>query len=54
MSELTMLQRAMRIVEKHEPSLFNVHTQKGRDFIRDMNKLLHLHEYSTNLKNKTL
>jgi hypothetical protein len=40
MSELTLLQRAMRIVEEHEPGLFDVHTNKGRDFIRAMDNLL--------------
>jgi hypothetical protein len=40
MSELTLLQKAMRIVEQHEPSLFDVHTQKGRNFIHDMHDLL--------------
>lgn len=40
MNELTLLQKAMRIVEEHEPSLFDVHTNKGRDFIRAMSKLI--------------
>lgn len=40
MNELTLLQKAMRIVEKHEPGLFDVHTQKGRNFIHDMQDLL--------------
>jgi hypothetical protein len=40
MSKLTFLQKAMRIVEQHEPSLFAVHTQKGRNFIHDMHELL--------------
>jgi|LakMenEpi03Aug12_release.lakeMendotaPanAssembly.Ray.scaffolds.fasta_scaffold6156913_1 hypothetical protein len=40
MSELTLLQKAMRVVEEHEPSLFDVHTNKGRDFIRAMHNLL--------------
>jgi hypothetical protein len=40
MSELTLLQKAMRVVEQHEPSLFDVHTQKGRNFIHDMHDLL--------------
>ena len=31
MEELTLLQRAMRIVEQHAPALFDVHTQRGRD-----------------------
>ena len=42
MSELTLLQRAMRIVEEHEPGLFDVHTNKGRDFIRAMSELLNV------------
>ena len=40
MSKLTFLQKVMRIVEQHEPSLFAVHTQKGRNFIHDMHDLL--------------
>ena len=40
MSELTLLQKAMRVVEEHEPGLFDVHTNKGRDFIRAMSELL--------------
>ena len=42
MSELTLLQKAMRVVEEHEPSLFDVHTNKGRDFIRAMSELLNV------------
>jgi hypothetical protein len=42
MSELTLLQRAMRVVEEHEPGLFDVHTNKGRDFIRAMSELLNV------------
>jgi hypothetical protein len=42
MSELTLLQKAMRVVEEHEPSLFDVHTNKGRDFIRSMSELLNV------------
>lgn len=53
MDELTLLQRAMRIVEKHEPGLFDVNTQKGRNFIHDMQSLLHMVEYSHNLKTKS-
>ena len=40
MEELTLLQRAMRIVEQHAPALFDVHTQRGRDFIHAMQELL--------------
>ena len=40
MSELTLLQKAMRVVEEHEPSLFDVHTNKGRDFIRHMSRIV--------------
>ena len=40
MNDLTILQKAMRIVEQHEPGLFDVHTQKGRDFIHHMQELL--------------
>lgn len=40
MSELTLLQKAMRIVEEHEPSLFDVYTNKGRDFIHAMSKVV--------------
>jgi len=40
MSKLTFLQKIMRIVEQHEPSLFAVHSQKGRNFIHDMQELL--------------
>jgi hypothetical protein len=40
--ELTLLQLAMRIVEKHAPELFQVHSQKGRDFIHDMTQILEL------------
>jgi hypothetical protein len=40
MDELTLLQKAMRMVEKHEPGLFDVHTQRGRNFIQDMQDLL--------------
>ena len=40
MNELTLLQKAMRIVEEHEPSLFDVHTNKGRDFICAMSELI--------------
>jgi hypothetical protein len=40
MSELTLLQKAMRVVEEHEPSLFDVHTNKGRDFIRHMARIV--------------
>ena len=46
MNELTLLQKAMRIVEEHEPSLFDVHTNKGRDFIRAMSKLIKEKEQS--------
>ena len=46
MNELTLLQKAMRIVEEHEPSLFDVHTNKGRDFIRAMSKLIEEKEQS--------
>ena len=46
MNELTLLQKAMRIVEEHEPSLFEVHTNKGRDFIRAMSKLIEEKEQS--------
>jgi hypothetical protein len=42
MSELTLLQKAMRVVEEHEPALFDVHTNKGRDFIRAMSELLNV------------
>jgi hypothetical protein len=44
MSELTLLQKAMRVVEEHEPGLFDVHTQKGRAFIQNMQKILDEHE----------
>ena len=44
MSELTLLQKAMRVVEEHEPGLFDVHTNKGRDFIRAMSNLLNAWE----------
>ena len=46
MNELTLLQKAMRIVEEHEPSLFNLHTNKGRDFIGAMSKLIEEKEQS--------
>ena len=46
MNELTLLQKAMRIVEEHESSLFDVHTNKGRDFIRAMSKLIEEKEQS--------
>jgi hypothetical protein len=44
MNELTLLQKAMRVVEEHEPGLFDVHTNKGRDFIQAMQKVLDTHE----------
>jgi hypothetical protein len=44
MSELTLLQKAMRVVEEHEPGLFDVHTNKGRDFIHAMQKVLDTHQ----------
>jgi hypothetical protein len=46
--ELTLLQQAMRIVEKHAPELFQVHSQKGRDFIHDMTKILELEKQMNN------
>ncbi len=49
MSELTLLQRAMRVVEEHEPSLFDVHTNKGRDFIRAMSELLNVEREQTKI-----
>jgi hypothetical protein len=45
---LTLLQQAMRIVEKHAPELFQVHSQKGRDFIHDMTKILELEKQMNN------
>ena len=53
MNELTLLQKAMRIVEKHEPSLFNVHTNKGRDFIREMWELIPIKETEIELERKS-
>jgi hypothetical protein len=53
MSELTLLQKAMRIVEEHEPSLFDVHTNKGRDFIRAMSELITEKETEIELERKS-
>ena len=53
MNELTLLQKAMRIVEKHEPGLFDVHTNKGRDFIREMSELIAEKESEIEFKPKS-
>ena len=53
MNELTLLQKAMRIVEEHEPSLFDVHTNKGRDFIRAMSELITQKETEIALERKS-
>lgn len=53
MNELTLLQKAMRIVEEHEPSLFDVHTNKGRDFIRAMSELIAEKETEIELERKS-
>lgn len=56
MNELTLLQKAMRIVEEHEPSLFDVHTNKGRDFIRAMSKIVdeHMNQVQLSLEDDCL
>jgi hypothetical protein len=46
--ELTLLQQAMRIVEKHAPELFEVYSQRGRDFIHDMTQILELEKKMNN------
>ncbi len=53
MNELTLLQKAMRIVEEHEPSLFDVHTNKGRDFIRAMSELITEKESEIEMERKS-
>jgi len=50
MDELTLLQKAMRVVEEHEPGLFDVHTNKGRDFIRHMSKIVDEYDNELQLK----
>ena len=42
MSNLTALQQAMRIVEKHAHNLFNVYNSDSRAFLDEMAKCLEL------------
>ena len=42
MSNLTALQQAMRIVEKHAHNLFNVYNADSRAFLDEMSKCLEL------------
>ena len=42
MSNLTALQQAMRIVEKHAYNLFNVYNADSREFLDEMAKCLEL------------
>jgi hypothetical protein len=40
MTKLTALQKAMRIVEKYSPNLFQVYSQDSRDFLSEMKSCL--------------
>jgi phosphoribosylanthranilate isomerase len=40
MTKLTALQKAMRIVEKYSPNLFQVYSQDSRDFLSEMKACL--------------
>ena len=45
MSNLTALQQAMRIVEKHAHNLFNVYNSDSRAFLDEMAKCLELERW---------
>jgi 2-oxo-4-hydroxy-4-carboxy--5-ureidoimidazoline (OHCU) decarboxylase len=45
MSNLTALQQAMRIVEKHAHNLFNVYNSDSRAFLDEMSKCLELEQW---------
>lgn len=45
MSNLTALQQAMRIVEKHAHNLFNVYNADSRAFLDEMAKCLKLEQW---------
>jgi len=45
MSNLTALQQAMRIVEKHAHNLFNVYNADSRAFLDEMAKCLALEQW---------
>lgn len=45
MSNLTALQQAMRIVEKHAHNLFNVYNADSRVFLDEMSKCLELEQW---------